>query len=312
MEDITFRQGEVIVNEGEHSSDLYTLKSGRIAVFKGTKKIAEIDKAGSFIGEMSFFLGEERSATMIALTEVTVGKVSKQSITSQIQSNPGFAMDLSLNLSEKLNQTNKKLTELKKYKDLYDRILRVAESNDAIKDIISESEKAMEEKDKQVKDMLTKESLLSKKIIDPLMQATINSVNQMIRTNTIQLEPFEFHEKEIQIDAASIIDFIGDLDGWYIMGFSKEVAIKMTKAITGTENPSLNEEVIAFIKEINNVIIGWIISYIKEYHLNISTPTMVFGNSSINNMIGDKPCVVIPFSTDLGDFYTITYLEFMK
>jgi CRP-like cAMP-binding protein len=309
---IKLRTGEVIVNEGEHSSDFFILKEGEIAVFKGIQKIAEIKETETLLGEMSFFLEDQRSATMIAQSDVKISKIKKENILEHIKDDPEFALKIAKSLAIKLSETTEKITELNHYRELYDKIANKSENYPQLEKLLKEAKEQIAKKEEKVKDMLNKGSIMSQKIVEPLIKATIESVNKMLNTQTTVLETFEFHEKKIEVDIASIIEFKKDLNGYYIIGFSKEVAYKMTTQITQEENKEINNYVISFIKEINNVIIGWIISLIKGYNLDITTPTMIFGSKSIKNMIGKKPCVVIPFNTHFGKFYTITYLEFIE
>jgi len=53
----TFKAGETLFLEGDDTQDIYFLVSGKVAILKGKKIIAEISDEGSVFGEMSFLLG---------------------------------------------------------------------------------------------------------------------------------------------------------------------------------------------------------------------------------------------------------------
>jgi len=78
---ITFTSGQIIFLEGDDSQDLYILVAGQVGVFKGDKKIREITDEGSVFGEVSFFLGDRRTASVKAKTKVEVIRITKEEIT---------------------------------------------------------------------------------------------------------------------------------------------------------------------------------------------------------------------------------------
>ncbi|MBU1902651.1 MAG: cyclic nucleotide-binding domain-containing protein, partial [Proteobacteria bacterium] len=77
---ITFEAGQTVFLEGDDSQDLYIMISGEAGVFKGTKKITELSEEGSGFGEMSFLLGENRTATVKAISDVKVIKIPKDEV----------------------------------------------------------------------------------------------------------------------------------------------------------------------------------------------------------------------------------------
>lgn len=70
-----FAPGERLIQEGDSSQEAFFLYSGTVDIFKshdgGQHKLGEIG-AGELFGEMAYLLGEKRTATVSAQTEVTV------------------------------------------------------------------------------------------------------------------------------------------------------------------------------------------------------------------------------------------------
>ncbi|MFO7710161.1 MAG: cyclic nucleotide-binding domain-containing protein [Candidatus Woesearchaeota archaeon] len=311
-EQVTFNIGEVIVNEGEHSYDLYKLISGTVSIFKGTTKVTSISEPGELLGEMSFFIGKKRSATMVAETNVELERISKDGLADYFKENPDFAINISESLAKRLQDTTQRLTELERYKKMYDEIVKYAHSHPKLLETLDSFEKVQEWQEEKLKEMLNKKSLMSQKIIRPFVENTVNAVQQFLNTHVGQDEPFAFGEKDIDLDAASVVNLLGEFNGWYVMAFPKDVALAMTSKITGKEYDELNEDVVNYIKEINNIIIGWIIGAVKGYKFSISTPTAIFGADAVKNMISETPSMVIPFKTEFGEFYTIIFINIMK
>ena len=78
---VSFAPDDIIFLEGDDSQDLYVLVSGQVAVFKGDKKIRDLNQAGSLFGEVSFFMGGIRTASVRAKSDVTVVRIPKEEIT---------------------------------------------------------------------------------------------------------------------------------------------------------------------------------------------------------------------------------------
>jgi len=91
-------KGRVVVAEGEIDDSFYIILSGMAAVQKGDKKIALI-KRGQCFGEMSYLSGESRAATVRAVTDCILLKISatlldKSPQDIQLQFLKNFAMTL--------------------------------------------------------------------------------------------------------------------------------------------------------------------------------------------------------------------------
>ena len=66
---ITFTSGQTVFLEGDDSQDLYILVTGQVEIFKGDMKIRDITQEGTVFGEISFFLGDKRTASVKAKTK---------------------------------------------------------------------------------------------------------------------------------------------------------------------------------------------------------------------------------------------------
>jgi len=67
-----FAPGTVLLAEGETSGRLYILAEGRVEVVRGDTQVAVIGDKGSVFGEMSVLLSRPHTATVRAMTPVTV------------------------------------------------------------------------------------------------------------------------------------------------------------------------------------------------------------------------------------------------
>jgi PAS domain S-box-containing protein len=113
----TFEVGETLFLEGDRSQDLYILLEGKAGVLKGTKSIAEISDRGSVFGEMSFLLGESRTATVKALTDLKAIKIPKEEIPRLLKEFPDIVEEFARYLARRLHETSQIVYGLKEFCD---------------------------------------------------------------------------------------------------------------------------------------------------------------------------------------------------
>jgi len=113
----TFEVGQSLFLEGDDSQDLYILVEGKAGILKGTKRIAEISGKGSVFGEMSFLLGENRTATVKAVTDLKVLKIPKEEISTFLKEFPEVVREFATYLAKRLNETSKIVYGLKEFCD---------------------------------------------------------------------------------------------------------------------------------------------------------------------------------------------------
>jgi eukaryotic-like serine/threonine-protein kinase len=70
-----YTEGEEIVKEGEMDDRFYVIVSGAVSVMRNNKSVGQLDMGDCF-GEASYVRGAKRQATIKALTDVTLMKVS--------------------------------------------------------------------------------------------------------------------------------------------------------------------------------------------------------------------------------------------
>jgi len=111
-----YAAGSEIFREGQLPNGLYILTSGTVGVMKtslrGKFRLASIE-APDFFGEMGLLEGAERSAGIVAKTEVTVSLLPSDLFISKLQANNLTALRIALNVGRlvcrRLRDSNKKL-----------------------------------------------------------------------------------------------------------------------------------------------------------------------------------------------------------
>ncbi|MDH4129390.1 MAG: cyclic nucleotide-binding domain-containing protein, partial [Spirochaetota bacterium] len=99
---INFAAGSIICKEGDPGDELFILKEGKIKVFIKDYLISIIEKPGTILGDMIFWLGGNRTATMKAITDTTMVFIKKTDIEKILNKSPDFLKNLIIHLSRRV------------------------------------------------------------------------------------------------------------------------------------------------------------------------------------------------------------------
>ena len=113
----SFAQGETLFLQGDHSQDMYILISGKLEVYIGDKKIAELAEPGTTAGELSYLFGSIRTATIKALDDVEVMKIPADHIKGVLHKYPYIAQEITMRLARRLEETTKIMHGLGEFND---------------------------------------------------------------------------------------------------------------------------------------------------------------------------------------------------
>jgi eukaryotic-like serine/threonine-protein kinase len=94
FETCSYRDGDVIVTEGEPGDTAYILESGACEVFRqidGQRSLVRRLEAGDVFGEMAVFSGGVRTATIVAVGDVVVKLITGASLNRELDRNPWVA-----------------------------------------------------------------------------------------------------------------------------------------------------------------------------------------------------------------------------
>ncbi|MBN1219946.1 MAG: cyclic nucleotide-binding domain-containing protein [Anaerolineae bacterium] len=100
-----YQQGEVILQEGEIGQAMYIIWSGRVAVVKGNLAspiVLGYRGPGEIIGEMALLEDEPRSASIIALENMRLLRISREDFSQLLSRNPSVGMGILGTLSARL------------------------------------------------------------------------------------------------------------------------------------------------------------------------------------------------------------------
>ena len=126
---VTYHDGEIIFEEGDPGNEMYFVEEGRVRIvgsYKLTKKVLAIYEKGDFFGEMILFGGKTRSAAAVAIGTTRLLPVTRETLSSQIQSRPEIAMALLETLSNRIRNDIQTIGKLADHnKELRQRLAQV-------------------------------------------------------------------------------------------------------------------------------------------------------------------------------------------
>jgi CRP/FNR family cyclic AMP-dependent transcriptional regulator len=108
---------DVLIREGTSPDFVYLVKKGRLRAYKTahgkTVPLGEVE-SGEFVGEMAYFGGVARSASVEAITDCEIIEIPIGTLDRILYRRPSWSKTLMMTLSKRLSQANAKIAELEK------------------------------------------------------------------------------------------------------------------------------------------------------------------------------------------------------
>src|SRR5690606_21434316 len=113
LQPVFVRRGDCVVHQGENADALHIVISGRFAVeIDGREEpIAEISH-GSTIGEIAFFSGGPRTATVRAIRDGVVVRLTREDFDLISETSPAIWMAVTSTLAERLAAETRRRADL--------------------------------------------------------------------------------------------------------------------------------------------------------------------------------------------------------
>jgi CRP/FNR family transcriptional regulator, cyclic AMP receptor protein len=101
-----FAKGNTIFREGEQGDEFFVVVRGQVEIKSGNRWFETVGQNGIF-GEMALIDDSPRSATVVALTDVTVAPIQEQQFLFMVKHTPFFALRVMRVLANRLRRQNK-------------------------------------------------------------------------------------------------------------------------------------------------------------------------------------------------------------
>lgn len=112
LKELSFKQGDVIVQKNEVATCMYIIYSGSVLVHDGDVKLAEL-KDGNFFGELSLLDTEPRSASVTALEDSLLLRIDQQAFYEIMADRMEVIREMMKILCQRLRKQNQEVTKLK-------------------------------------------------------------------------------------------------------------------------------------------------------------------------------------------------------
>lgn len=111
LKTVEIEKDEIIFQEGEPSNFLYYVVSGSYEVIVEDIKLSVLTPDDIFIGEMSFLLNNKRSATVKAISDGCLIRITKREFVEGIREKPHYSLFLSKLLAKRIEKLNHMISE---------------------------------------------------------------------------------------------------------------------------------------------------------------------------------------------------------
>ncbi len=128
---VVYGPGEVIIHEGESGNELFVIERGSAEVLVtregGVRAQVATLQAGQFFGEAALLRDEQRSATVVAVTECLLLVISANAFRAAAELDPSIADRLTTKLASRLTELNKAVSDSRQAEDEERRSLMLIE-----------------------------------------------------------------------------------------------------------------------------------------------------------------------------------------
>jgi len=126
-----YAPGEAIIVEGESGNELFVIERGTAEVLVtregGVRAQVATLQAGQFFGEAALLRDEQRSATVVAVTECLLLVISANAFRAAAELDPSIADRLTTKLASRLTELNKAVSDSRQAEDEERRSLMLIE-----------------------------------------------------------------------------------------------------------------------------------------------------------------------------------------
>jgi len=152
--------------------------------------------------------------------------------------------------------------------------------------------------------------------INPFLTATKNVLETMAQTPVKHSKPILKQEAKTSGDVTGIIGMTSEtVSGAMILSFSEKCILQVVaNMLMEPVKSKVDEDVVDAVGELTNMICGGAKAELAklEMKFDLATPTMVVGRGLEISMFSSAPTIVIPFTTEHGDFVVEANLQDKK
>ncbi|MBN2232190.1 MAG: chemotaxis protein CheX [Deltaproteobacteria bacterium] len=141
--------------------------------------------------------------------------------------------------------------------------------------------------------------------INPFLEATISVLKTMAFVPSKPNKPYIKKDATAKGDITGVIGLSGDHEGSLSISFSFPCIKGIIENMLGEVHDELNSEVNDAVGELTNMICGDARKRLEKDSITLKAgiPTIIAGKNHTVQHITTSPVIVLPFSTDYGNFF---------
>lgn len=143
-----------------------------------------------------------------------------------------------------------------------------------------------------------KEETKTGSYLDSFEESVQQVLEKMVGLNTFNIRSEKASFKQMEENVIVTVDLTGDSYHSAVLGFSKELAVKLFEAMTFMVTEEVDELVCSALAEISNIICGNMSILLSKKDVNIDIKTPVF---SAEKYMAEKEMEGMYITTDLGN-----------
>ncbi len=185
VKSIKFPKQAVIISEGDETSSLYIILSGKVRVFSRDEKSKEvtllIQESGSYFGELALLGNVPRSANVETLENTVCGVISKDNFKCWLATHPDVAIEMLCDLSEKIRHLTEKVKHMA-LSNVYERTIQV------LQDMAIKEGEILVINNKPTQQELANMVGSSREMINKIIKELTKGGYVVIKENTLRIE----------------------------------------------------------------------------------------------------------------------------
>lgn len=139
--------------------------------------------------------------------------------------------------------------------------------------------------------------------ITPFISSIQNVFSTMMQLPVTIGDPGIKGDPSTTYDVSGIIGMSGDVTGSVVLSFPRQTAVRLVALLAGAEMAPDHPDFPDAVGELTNMVSGNAKGmFTGRKKVTISCPSVVIGPGHIVARPKDVPCIVIPCSTDCGEF----------
>jgi chemotaxis protein CheX len=142
--------------------------------------------------------------------------------------------------------------------------------------------------------------------INAFLTAVLNILSTMANMKAEPGKPAVKTDHVAKGDVTGLIGMAGEqTKGTLAVTFTKPVILAITERMLGDKLDTIDDTVTDMVGELTNMVTGGAKKILSEkgYRFDMALPTVISGKDHVVLHISKGPIIVVPFSTDVGDFF---------